>query len=177
MAGRHEIAVLEVLYTDFTELAYAGGKAWLMPIVDHASKVVLGWSLAERCDTDLARRAWRRARTRLRRYNKSLDGCIVHHDQDAIYTSHRWLDQLLLRDHVRVSYSLQGAKGNTEMESWNSRFKNENRSLLLEAGSLDELRTVVASRIRYHNRTRRHSVLGNQAPLVYLAQVLKSKPK
>lgn len=47
MAGRQEIRPLEVAYTDFTELVYAGGrrKAYLIPILDHASKVVLGWAV------------------------------------------------------------------------------------------------------------------------------------
>lgn len=39
--------------------------------------------------------------------------------------------QLLLKDHVRVFCALNGARDNPEMEAFNSRFKTENRSLLL----------------------------------------------
>lgn len=45
---------------------------------------------------------------------------------------------------VRVSYALNGAKGNTEMEAINGRFKTENRSLFLDTDSLNELRQVAA---------------------------------
>jgi transposase InsO family protein len=53
--------------------------------------------------------------------------------------------------------------------SLHSRFKTENRSLLLDATSFAELDRIVGERIDYYNRRRRHSALGNQAPLVYLA--------
>lgn len=175
VAGLTEIGLLAVFYTDFTELVYAAGKAYLLAIVDHASKVVLGWAVEDHIGTDVALRAWTMAKQTLRRYGRSPAGCILHHDQDSVFTSHAWLGQLLLRDRVRVSYSLDGAKQNTEMESFNSRFKNENRSLLLEAGRLDQLRQVVAKRIQYHNRSRRHSAIGHQAPLVYLREALGGK--
>jgi hypothetical protein len=50
-----------------------------------------------------------------------LQGLIVHHDQDAVFTGYVWTARLLLKDHVRVSYALRGARDNTEMESFNSR--------------------------------------------------------
>jgi hypothetical protein len=49
--GTGRAAVLGVLYTDFTELVYARGKAWLMTFVDHASKVVPGRALGPQADT------------------------------------------------------------------------------------------------------------------------------
>jgi hypothetical protein len=44
VAGRETIRPFEVAHTDFTELVYANGrrKAYLMPLVDHATKLVLG---------------------------------------------------------------------------------------------------------------------------------------
>ncbi|WP_428274402.1 hypothetical protein [Candidatus Palauibacter sp.] len=38
-----------------------------------------------------------------------------------------------------------------------ARTEVENRSLIPDAGSLDELAAVVRDRIRYYNRVRRHS--------------------
>ncbi len=58
--------------------------------------------------------------------------------------------------------------------AWNSRFKNENRSLFLEAKDICEFRRVVAERIDYYNGERRHSALGNQAPLVWVARLRTS---
>jgi putative transposase len=45
VAGLRAISPLAVLYTDFTQLPYARGKAWLMTFVDHTSKVAPGWAV------------------------------------------------------------------------------------------------------------------------------------
>jgi putative transposase len=165
------IVPLGVLYTDFTELRYGCGKAWLMTLLDHVTKVVVGWALGVSADTTLALRAWRRARRWLRRHGFPIAGVIVHHDQDPVYTGYGWLTEVLLRDGVRVSYALHGCRDTPEMESFHSRLKTENRSLLLEADSLTNLERVVNQRIRYYNAQRRHSSLENQAPLTVLARL------
>jgi putative transposase len=73
-----------------------------------------------------------------------------------------------VRDKVRASYSENGAKGNVNMESSNSRFKAENRLLFWEQGDLASLGRVVGQWIRYYNHVRRHSALGNRSPNRYL---------
>jgi len=171
LAELDQVGPLAALHTDFTELICAAGKAQLMAFVDHASKVVPGWALGAHADTALALRAWTAARRWLRRQGWPVAGIIVHHDQDSVYTGYGWTGQLVLRDHVRLSYALDGCRDNTEMESFHSRFKTENRSLLFDAASFAELERVVGQRIDYYNRRRRHSALGNQAPLVYLASL------
>ena len=171
VAALTAIAPLVVLYTDFTELVYAQGKAWLMTLVDHTSKVVPGWALGAHADTALALAAWRRAKRWLRRHGFPVAGVIVHHDQDPVYTGYGWTGQLLLTDQVRLSYALHGCRDNPEMEAFHSRFKTENRSLFLDAPTLADLERVVAQRMRYYNGRRRHSSLGNQAPLYYLASL------
>jgi transposase InsO family protein len=171
VAVLEEIGPFEVAYTDFTELAYARGKAQLIPIIDHRTKVCLGWALGPKAVTELALAAWKAARGTLLRLGRSLRWMIVHHDQDPVFTSYGWTSQLLLTDEARISYALRGAKDNPEMEAWNSRFKNENRSLFLEARDPCELRDVVAERMDYYNGERRHSALGNQAPLAFVARI------
>ncbi len=56
VATKSNTRPFEVAYTDSTELVYADGrrKAHLMPIIDHATKSVLGWALGERAGTGLA---------------------------------------------------------------------------------------------------------------------------
>ncbi|MFV1860041.1 MAG: integrase core domain-containing protein [Anaerolineales bacterium] len=99
----------------------------------------------------------------------------MHHDQDPVFTGYGWTGQLLLEDHVRVSYALNGARdtilaqGNPEMESFISRFKTENRSLLLDAQRLGDLQSLVRERMAYHNGERRHSTIGYRAPAAYVA--------
>jgi len=171
VASLEGIGLFDVLYTDFTELVYAGGraKAHLMVLLDHAGKLVLGHAVGERAVTDLALEAWKRAKRTLRRLSQPVKGLIVHHDQDSVYTSYAWTAQLLLDDEVRISYALRGARDNPEIESFHGRFKEENHSLLLDAEDLSELQAVVARRIRYYNRQRRHSSLGNRSPLAFLS--------
>lgn len=160
---------LEVVYTDFTELVYADGrkKAWLMPIVDHASKLACGWAVGGRV-TDRALSAWACCRETFRTFGTSAAGVIVHHDQDPVYTSYRWTSRLLLDDGARLSYALDGARDNPVMESFNGRFKVENRSLFLDCGNVAELARVVDERMEYYNRERRHSSLDYTSPMEYL---------
>ncbi len=76
---------------------------------------------------------------------------------------------------MRVSYSLRGARGNSETEAFFSRFKTENRSLPLDCQTLEELTVVIAGRIGYYNRDRRHSKIGYVAPLSY-AETMRAQP-
>jgi len=156
-----------VVYTDFTEVPYAFGKAHLIVLIDHHTKLVLGWAVGPRKETRLALAAWRRARAMLKRLGRSPQGIIVHHDQDPVFTGTGWTARLLLTDGARLSYALNGAKDNPEMESFFSRFKTENRSLFGDAHDGRALAGVIGRRIRYHNTQRRHSTLGNRAPRDY----------
>jgi putative transposase len=168
VGGLERIGPLEVLYTDLTELVYGGGIAQFVAIVDHAAKVVLGGVVDRQKTAEVALRAWRGAKGALRRLGKAPRGVIVHHDQGSAFISYDWARELVQRDGVRLSFALRGARDNPEMESFFGRFKVENRSLLLDATTLEELIEVVKRRIRYHNWERRHSSLGNQAPMRYL---------
>lgn len=171
VAGKEKIGPFEVLYTDFTELPYADGrqKAQLMPIIDHATKLLVGWAVGDRAVTDLALAAWRHARATLNRKSVPLGQVIVQHDQDPVFTGYSWISQLLLKDKVRISYALRGAKDNPEMEAFNSRFKVENRSLLLDAQTPNQLEALVAERMGYQNNDRGHSTIGYQSPETYIA--------
>lgn len=170
VASLDDIDDFEVLYTDFTELVYQRGKAKaeLMPIIDHCSKLAVGHALGESADTELALKAWRKATVTLRRYKRKLKGIIIHHDQDSVFIGHGWLYAVVIKDKASVSYSEHGAKENVHMESFNGRFKSENRLLFWEQEDLESLGKVVNDRIRYYNRVRRHSSLGNKSPGNYL---------
>ena len=165
-----EIEDLKVLYTDFTEIVYQRGqaKAQLMPLVDHRSKLVVGHALGPNKDTDLALAAWRRAKKTLRALGRNIQEVIVHHDQDGVYIGHRWLAEIMVKSKARISYSEKGCKENVHMESFNGRFKVENRDLLFEQRDVESLRRVVEERIRYYNVERKHSALNNLAPMKYL---------
>jgi len=170
VAQMERIGLFEVAYTDFTELLYADGtrKAYLMPIIGHVCKMAYGWAVGKRANTDLALKAWEAAKATFQQLAIPHAGMIVHHDQDSVYTGYRWTDQLLLQDRAHLSYALNGAKDNPEMESFNGRFKTEGRSLFLDAQTLSELRAVVREQMHYYNTERRHSSLGYLSPLTYI---------
>lgn len=170
VAQMGEIGLFEVAYTDFTELVYANGqrKALLMPIIAHTSKLACGWAIGERGDTALALRAWGRAKRTFHDLGIPYAGMIMHHDRDPVYTGYRWTSQLLLKDELRISYALGGARENPEMEAFNGRFKTEGQSLFLEAHSLGELISVVDERMSYYNEVRRHSSLNDVPPLTFI---------
>ena len=163
---------LQVFYTDFTAIWYADGgkKAYLMPLVDHATKWVIGWAVGCRPNTELALEALSAAGATLADAGLTLQGRIIHHDQDTVYTGYRWLRAVLIKHRARISFSENGAKGNTSMESFNSRFKGENKNLFHEAANIWELGRLIAQQIEYHNSRRRHSTLGNTAPIDYIIQ-------
>lgn len=173
VAQQEVIAPFEVLHTDFTEIAYANGtgQAYLMPLLDHTSKLVYGWAVGERANTALALAAWAQAKEGLHQFEVNTAGMIVHQDQDGVYLGYDWTGQLLLADQVRLSYTLRGAKDNPEMEAFFSRFKSENESLFLDAPDVPALCAVVDERMGYYNAERRHSSIGYMAPLVYVAQI------
>lgn len=173
VAQLDQIGLFQVAYTDFTELVYADGrrKAYLLPIIGHVCKMAYGWAVGEHADTVLALLAWKRAKATFRQLDISYAGMIVHHDQDAVFTSYEWARQLVLEDGVRLSFTLRGFKDNPEMESFNGRFKEEGRSLFLNAQNLDELVEVVDQRMVYYNTERRHSSIGYVPPVTYIQRV------
>jgi len=177
VARLEEIGLFDVFYTDFTEIHYGapGQKAFLIPILGHVSKLVLGWALGERAITTLALEAWGQAGETLAGFSLTPAGRLVHQDQDPVFTSYAWTHRLLIKDRCRVSYALEGAKDNPYMESFFGRFKTENRSLLQDAETLPELHQIVAARIDHYNRRRRHSSIGNQAPLNYVRALLEEE--
>lgn len=167
--GLEAIEPLAGFYTDFTELRFAGcrAKAYLIVILDHGTKLVLGWAVGERANTDLALEAWDRAVAMLASLGLTPRGRIVHQDQDSVFTSYAWTSGLLLVDGCRLSYALDGARDKPEMESFFCHFKTENGSLLQDAETLPALVGIVAQRLEHYNQRRRHSSLGNRAPLAY----------
>ncbi len=170
VAQMAEIGLFQVVYTDFTEILYAGGerKAILMPIIGHVSKLAWGWAVGERRGTPLALQAWEHAKRTCQQMDVTYVGMIMHHDRDAVYTGYEWTSQLLQKDKARLSYALRGAKDNPAMESFNGRFKGEGHSLFLEAQNLAELDAVVGERMQYYNTERRHSALDYLPPLMYI---------
>lgn len=168
VARLQEIGPFEVLYTDFTDLLHSRGVAKLIAIIGHATKASFGWAVGESANTELALAAWDRAKRTFAELGVDPQGVIVHHDQDPVFTGYGWTSQLLLKDRLRLSFALNGAKDNTQMESFFSRFKTENHSLFADAQGPGPLGVLVDERMHYFNQERRHSSLGYVAPMSYV---------
>ena len=93
VAQTDEIGLFQVVYTDFTELVHANGsgKAVLMPIIGHTSKLICGWAIGESGNTSVAIRAWGRAKGAFRRLGVPYAGMIMHHFMRH-YRRGRWCD-------------------------------------------------------------------------------------
>lgn len=170
LADGHHFLVGEAVVTDFTEILYGQGnkKAHLMPIIGYREKVCFGHALGVTPTAAVALAAWERAKKLRRRLRAVIAGLIIHHDLGAAYTSYAWLKQTTVADKTKTSYALRGFQDNQEMESFNSRFKEENRDLFWECETFEHLAKMVDERIHYYNYERRHSALGNETPIGYL---------
>ena len=119
-------------------------------------------------------------RENLKEVGISLEDRYIHHDKDSVYTGYRWLQDVLIREKARISFSENGAKGNTFMESFNGHFEGENGSLFFDAANIWELARAISVQVDYHNARRRHSAclranthrqaLGYLAPLTCINQ-------
>lgn len=170
------LKALEAFSTDFTELAYDGGrkKAWLMVMLDIGSKWAGGWSVGASRNRAMALEAVDSLREGMAQQgHPSLSEVIVHHDKDSVYTSYRWLERLLLEERARISYAKRGAKDNPWIESFWGRFETENGEQIMEAETLKEVRAIVGNQLDYYNRRRRHSGLDYRRPYEV---VLEAKP-
>ena len=88
--------------------------------------------------------------------------------------SYTWLQQLMIEDGVKISFSEDGARGNPWIESLWGRMKVETESLIHQADTLEQLERVVDERFEYYNRRRRHSSIGYRRPEEYAKEKLKS---
>jgi putative transposase len=161
--------------TDFSELTYDGGrkKAWVMVLLDIESKWAGGWSVGPSRNRHMAMEAVDSLREGMASVGRcGLSGVIVHHDRDSVYTSHAWLERLLLEERARLSYAQRGAKDNPWIESFWGRFETENGELILEAQTMEELRTVVGEQLDYYNRRRRHSALDYRVPYEIVSEAI-----
>jgi len=167
-----EITLFDVVYTDFTNLPYAGGsrKGTFMAIIGHTSKLIFGWSLGRTRSTDLAVEAFDGALETFDRLGIDPEEVILHQDRDSVYTGEEWVNRTFGKEGISLSYSMNGAKGNTYMESFNGHFKNPVESIFVTSETLEKLKEAAAERVEYWNQERRHGVLGNQTPMEFIQE-------
>jgi putative transposase len=177
--GRSSFGVLKAFSTDFKELPYDGGrkKAHLMVLLDLGSRWAGGFALGRARNRSVALEALGKLRGAMAGMGRGLSGVVIHHDKDSVYTSYRWLEEVLLKDRARVSYTQRGARDNPWIESFWGRFETENGELLLQAETEEELRTIVEEQLEYYNRDRRHSALDYRRPYEVVLAAITGEDK
>lgn len=128
VAQLKDILNFDVFYIDFTQIRYQKGlaKIQLRSIIYHRSKLEFGHKIGESANKQLA---LGKAQSTLKRLALKSEETIIHHDQDGVFIGHRRLNQVMVLDKMQISFSLDKAKGNVYMESFNGRFKEKNRLL------------------------------------------------
>jgi putative transposase len=174
LAGPDEAPVADLLERDFTaaepgtklvgDITYVrtwAGWVYLATVLDCATKMVIGYAMAEHMRTSLVTDALgmavRNGRTRPK--------AIFHSDRGCQYTSDDFA--VFARDHdIRRSMGRTGVCwDNAWAESWNGSLKNE----LVNRTTYPTRERAIADITRWielrYNRLRRHSALGYRTPI------------
>jgi putative transposase len=147
----------QVWAADITYIPLARGFAYLVAIMDWASRRVLSWRLSNTLDTSFCVEALRQALSRFGRPE------IFNSDQGSQFTAKDFTDVLLAKD-VKISMDGRGrCIDNVFVERlWRS-LKYED--IYLKAyTNLVEARAGIAAYFRFYNTRRSHQALGYQTP-------------
>jgi|SRR5579875_932579 len=150
-------------YGDGTEIVTDEGRLYLDSVMDMASRRILGHTLGEHHDSELAYGALAMA---VAVRGGSVPGVIFHTGQGSEYTAGSFR-QACRRLGIAQSMGRPGsALDNAVIESWHSTLEFELRSLRTSAAKA-EARAAVAAWIEDYNHDRRHSALGMRSPVDY----------
>jgi transposase InsO family protein len=144
------------------------GRTWLFlaAVMDLFSRKIIGWALDTHMRESLILDALNMAVSQ----RETTSDTLIHSDRGVQYRGNEYQDTLRMHG-IECSMSRKGnCWDNAVMESFFSRFKVE----LIYAENykvVDEARTGIFEYIEiFHNRTRRHSSIGNVSPWVYEQQ-------
>jgi transposase InsO family protein len=150
-------------FGDGTEIATGEGKLHLVSVLDVASRRVLGFTLGERHDAQLAYGALAMA---VAVRGGQVPGVVFHTDQGSEYTA-RAFRQACERLGVTQSMGRPGsALDNAVIEAWHSTLEFELRAVEHFA-TRAAARARVAAWIEDYNTTRRHSACQMMPPVSY----------
>jgi putative transposase len=150
-------------YGDGTEIVTDEGKLYLDTVLDVASRRIIGFTLGEHHDAELARGALQMA-VAIRGGRDAVAGVIFHTDQGSEYTAHEFRTACA-RMTITQSMGRPGSGlDNAVIESWHSTVEFELRRLE-HFTTRAQARVAVAEFIDDYNRDRRHSSIGMRSPI------------
>jgi putative transposase len=159
----------KVLVSDITYIRSQGGWVYLTVFIDLFSRMVVGWEVSSRIDTEMVLKAFHRAV-----FNRKLSpGTMIHSDRGSQYASDAFREALS-QFHFIQSMSRKGnCWDNAVAESFFRIYKSE---LAYHCNFRDE-RDVFQKTFEYiecyYNRKRRHGTLGYLTPVEFENQLKK----
>jgi len=161
----------QVWATDLTYTAVAGGRAFVIAIIDLFSRKVLAYNVVNTMDAEHCIDTLQMA---LRRYGKPE---IFNSDQGSQFTSCEFLKVLKAND-IRISMDGRGrCLDNARMERfwWSLKYENIHLS---DYQNLPQLRLGVQHYVNFYNSVRLHSAVGFRPPdeVYRLSCRTKTKP-
>lgn len=146
-----------------TSIPTAQGWLYLAVMLDLYSRAVVGWSMSDCCDEELAENALNMAVARRR----PKTGFLHHSDRGCQYTSQAYRKRLEQVGAV-VSMSRKGnCWDNAATESFFGSLKEECVGNQVYSSHEQARQTLFEYLEIYYNRQRRHSTLGYVNPLIY----------
>lgn len=158
-----EINPLKVWLTDFTEVDCLFGKFQIILYSDVLTKRIGGSNGDKNKDTKNALKSYGKLKRYLKRMRIPLSQVLVHQDQDPVFTSYEYASTLL-NDEIALSFTEKGFKDNQMMESCNSHFKTEYKSLIQQAKTLKEAKQILKGSVKDWNEKRIHASLKGRSP-------------
>jgi transposase InsO family protein len=160
-------AANQVWLSDLTEHPTKEGKLYLCAIKDVWSRRIVGYSISDRMQSQIAVAALDSAVARRAAAGQSTVGCVLHTDRGSQFRS-RKLQQALTRHRMLGSMGQVGSAGdNAAMESFFSLLQKNvlNRQTW---DTRDQLRIAIVTWIeRTYHRRRRQAALGRLTPIEY----------
>lgn len=166
----------QALTSDITEIYYNNGKdkAYLCVHKDAFGQMVYGWALSKSMEAKLVVDSFKMARLSIRKLiGRIPEKLFCHSDQGSQYTSYVYAN-LVLISNMRLSYSTPGTPTeNPGQESFFGRLKEDCQDEFNEIKTFDELKKLLAKRMKYYNTKRIHTSIGLTAPLKFTQTFIK----
>ena len=158
--------------SDITYIRTQTGWSYLAAVMELHTRKIIGWAMDTTMPAELVCRALRMAIGQ----RQPQAGFILHSDRGSQYASHEY--QALLKQHgIICSMSRKGnCWDNAVMERFFLNLKMERVWQRAYANQLEASKDVTDYIVGFYNSIRRHSALGNVAPLVYEQQFAVKKP-
>ena len=158
--------------SDITYIRTKTGWLYLAAVMDLHSRKIIGWAMSPAMPAELVCRALRMAL----RARQPGAGLMLHSDRGAQYASHEY--QALLKQHgVICSMSRRGnCWDNAVMERFFLNLKMERVWRQAYANPMEAIKDVTDYIVGFYNCQRRHSALGNLAPIAYENKFAAKQP-